>query len=106
MSNNDDDHDGASLEAYLSRLTPAERAEAMAAAAAAQRAEERAEARALEQALRIKQEQHARLDAATAKAINKNTTSSSDPRTSKLVFVSKRQRGYQTLRDKKKRCAK
>jgi ATP-dependent RNA helicase DDX23/PRP28 len=96
MSNNDDDHDGASLEAYLSRLTPTERAEAMAAAAAAQRAEERAEeraeARALEQALRIKQEQHARLDAATAKATNKNTTSSSDPRTSKLVFVSKRQR--------------
>jgi DEAD/DEAH box helicase len=96
MSNND----GASLEAYLSRLTPAERAEAMAAAAAAQRAEERAEARALEQALRDKQAQHKRLDAATAKATNSNTTgSSSDPNrssaASRLVFVSKRQREQQ-----------
>lgn len=50
--NNADD-----VEAFLSGLTPAERAEAVAAAAAAKRAEERAEQRALESAMRERQEE-------------------------------------------------
>ena len=53
----DDDHD---FNTYLAKLSPSERAEALAAAAAAKRAEERAEQRELERAIREKEEQRRR----------------------------------------------
>ena len=53
----DNDHD---FNTYLAKLSPSERAEALAAAAAAKRAEERAEQRELERAIREKEEQRRR----------------------------------------------
>jgi hypothetical protein len=52
--------DDPDFNAFLAKLTPAERAEAIAAAAAAKRAEERAEQRELERAIREKEEQRRR----------------------------------------------
>jgi len=90
-------------EAFLARLTPAEREEALAAAAAARRAEERAEQRALERALRQKEEQRRRErqaeqeaqvrgKAGSLVALRGNHLDDTKPSKERVVFVPKRKR--------------
>jgi DEAD/DEAH box helicase len=81
--------DNTDLEAYLSQLTPSERAEALAAAAAAQRAEERAEQRALERALREKEEQRRSQPPQHSAVLRNDAGISSEQR---LVYIPKRKR--------------
>ena len=90
-------------EAFLARLTPAEREEALAAAAAARRAEERAEQRALERALRQKEEERRRErqaeqeaqvggKAGSLVALRGNHLDDTNSSKERVVFVPKRKR--------------
>ena len=100
-SNNDPDFD-----AYLAKLTPSERAEALAAAAAAKRAEERAEQRELELAIQEKEEQRRRekqredeerqkkksIGNVTAAAFRSDVSTAASTEQQRLVYIPKRKR--------------
>ena len=100
-SNNDTE-----FNVYLAKLSPSERAEALAAAAAAKRAEERAEQRELERAIREKEEQRRRekqredeernkirgIGSVTAAAFRSDLSNGASTDQQRLVYIPKRKR--------------
>lgn len=94
------------FDAYLAKLTPSERDEALAAAAAAKRAEERAEQRELERAIREKEAQRRRekqqedeerntirgIGSVTAAAFRSDQSTGTSTDQQRLVYIPKRKR--------------